>query len=257
MANATGIFLRGSSYYVCIVLPRTHPLRSCYKNGKYVVSLGACTYRESIIRGTIKRAEILGHITAPKQDDSNNQHESMRQPLHGFTLRDVYTRWKQAKPRSMDSLNATKRALNLYEEFTGNPPIQSLIRSQGDGFRAWLQLPERNTASKTAKDRLMWVKLLLNYAYRDLDLLNRHPWEGIELRAIPAMKRRPWTLSELTVLFNQELHTSYRLPISWKAGKDAAYWIPLLGLFTGARLGELVQLRVEDVITDGDELLSI
>ena len=139
MANATGVFLRGSSYYLCIVLPRTHPLRSCYRNGKYVVSLGACSHRESIIRGTVKRAEVLGHITTSKRADGNHQHEGMHQPLHDFTLRDVYARWKQAKPRSMDSLNATKRALNLYEEFTGNPPIQKLARSQGDGFRAWLQ----------------------------------------------------------------------------------------------------------------------
>ena len=144
MANTTGLFLRGSSYYLCVVLPRTHPLRASYKNGKYVISLGACTHRESIIRATIKRAEVLGHLTATKLDQNLTTHEGMHQPHHHFTLRDVYQRWKQAKPRSMDSLNATKRALNLYEEFTGNPPIQSLTRSQGDGFRAWLQQPERN-----------------------------------------------------------------------------------------------------------------
>ena len=31
------------------------------------------------------------------------------------------------------------------------------------------------------------------------------------------------------------------------AGRDAAYWVLLLGLFTGARLGELCQLRTVDV----------
>ena len=35
------------------------------------------------------------------------------------------------------------------------------------------------------------------------------------------------------------------------AGGAAAYWVPLLGLFTGARIGELCQLRVEDVADDG------
>lgn len=90
MANTTGVFLRDSSYYLCVVLPRTHPLRSRYRNGKYVVSLGACSHRESTIRGTVKRAEVLGHITASNHEDSNHQHEGMHQPLHGFTLRDVY-----------------------------------------------------------------------------------------------------------------------------------------------------------------------
>jgi len=258
MANTTGLFLRGSSYYLCVVLPRTHPLRASYKNGKYVISLGACTHRESIIRATIKRAEVLGHLTATKLDQNLTTHEGMHQPHHHFTLRDVYQRWKQAKPRSMDSLNATKRALNLYEEFTGNPPIQSLTRSHGDGFRAWLQQPERNTASKTAKDRLMWVKLLLNYAYRDLDLLARHPWEGIDLRSTPTVRRRPWSESELATLFGQDLHTSYKPPKDWRAGSEAAYWMPILGLYTGARLGELAQLRVIDVIAnEGVPMLSI
>ena len=51
-------------------------------------------------------------------------------------------------------------------------------------------------------------------------------------------------------LFSQPLLTAYQLSTNNKAGKDAAYWIPLLGLYTGARLGELAQLRVIDVHID-------
>jgi integrase len=48
------------------------------------------------------------------------------------------------------------------------------------------------------------------------------------------------------------------LPRDKKAGGIAAYWIPLLGLYTGARVGELAQLRVCDVDTSGDcPVLSI
>lgn len=45
---------------------------------------------------------------------------------------------------------------------------------------------------------------------------------------------------------------------SWKiAGEfvprqSAQFWVPLIGLFTGMRLGEIIQLRVADVkTTDG------
>ncbi|APB98609.1 site-specific integrase [Polynucleobacter asymbioticus] len=160
-------------------------------------------------------------------------------------------RWQRASPRSRDSLNACKRSLKFYEEFTKNPPINELTREQGDRFRSWLQAPERNTASKTARDRLVWIKSLIKYAQVDLGLLQRHPWEGINIKTSPTHKRRPWDASELQTLFGQALHTSYLFPKDWRAGADAAYWIPLLGLFTGARLSELAQLRVKDIFTEG------
>jgi len=159
-------------------------------------------------------------------------------------------RWQRASPRSRDSLNACKRSLKFYEEFTKNPPINELTREQGDGFRSWLQAPERNTASKTARDRLVWLKSLLKYSQVDLGLLQRHPWEGIDIKTTPTHKRRPWDASELKTLFGQALHKSYSFPKDWRSGADAAYWIPLLGLFTGARLSELVQLRVKDICTE-------
>ncbi|WP_411882084.1 DUF6538 domain-containing protein [Polaromonas sp. YR568] len=96
-------------------------------------------------------------------------------------LRDIYTRWKESKPRSADSHNAVLRALSAYEEATDNPPLSQLTRAQGDGFRTWLQHPDRKTSSKTARDKLTWVKSLLRYASRDLELLPKNPWEGLEI----------------------------------------------------------------------------
>jgi hypothetical protein len=56
----TGLFQRGGSYYLRIVLPLNHPLLGQYRNGRWVQTLGPCSHREAVIRGTIKRAEILG-----------------------------------------------------------------------------------------------------------------------------------------------------------------------------------------------------
>lgn len=162
-------------------------------------------------------------------------------------LRDVYPRWKASEPRSPDSHNACLRSLVLFEEFTGNPPLSALTREQGDGFKAWLQHPDRKTTSKTAHDRLTWAKSLLKYACQSLELISRNPWQGLKITHKTTNKRRPWTDEELTTLFTQPLHTAYELPKAKQAGTDAAYWIPLLGLYTGARIGELAQLQVSDV----------
>lgn len=164
------------------------------------------------------------------------------------TLHDVFQLWKGKKVRSDDSLKACDRALGLFEKWSKNTQVQQITRAQGDGFRAYLQT--LGTSSKTAHDRLTWVKSLLVYAYRDLELIPRQPWEGIDIEHRTENKRKPWTAAELQTLFGQPLFTSYRLPKLVNAGADAAYWIPLLGIFTGSRISELAQLQVADIDTD-------
>ncbi|MBT8604891.1 site-specific integrase [Polynucleobacter paneuropaeus] len=250
MANSNGIFKRGSSHYLRVVLPLSHALRHQYKSGRVIVSLGACSYREALTAGAIKRAQIL-EAKDPLIPISKNLAPSSGTPS-SYYLRDIYDRWVKSKPLSNDAINTCMRALLLYEEQTNNPPLHLLTRAQGDGFRAWLQEPERKTSSKTAYDRFTWVKTLLKYAYRDLEAISRHPWEGIELFKETTNQRRPWSAAELQNLFAQPLFQKYELPKDWRCGKDAAYWIPLLGLYTGARLSELAQLRASDILEESD-----
>lgn len=255
MSKSNGIFKRGSSHYLRVVLPQTHPLHNEYKSGRVIVSLGASCYRDALTTAAIKRAQILeSKERAVRQTNTFANKNSLEVNF----LRDIFERWAQSKKRSIDSINSCRRALLLYEEFTGNPPINLLTRADGDGFRSWLQKPERGTSGKTASDRLTWVKSLLKYAYVDLELLARHPWEGINLQSTTETQRRPWSESELQQLFGQELFQEYKLPKEWRAGFDAAYWIPLLGLFSGARISELAQLKISDILVrDGVHVISI
>ena len=170
--------------------------------------------------------------------------------LKPLKLRDVFTRWKVSKTRSEDSVRACERALVLYEEFTKDPELTLLNREQGDGFRAFLIA--KGGASKTASDRLTWVKSLLKYAAQDLELIPRHPWAGLDIESQTTTKRKPWSEAQLSKLFSAPLFTSYALPNEWRAGKDAAYWIPIMALYTGSRVSELAQLRTVDIDAESD-----
>ena len=46
---------------------------------------------------------------------------------------------------------------------------------------------------------------------------------------------------------NFTLFQRYELPVDKNAGADAAYWLPIIGAFTGARITEIAQLLVADV----------
>jgi integrase len=197
------------------------------------------------------RVYRAAHADLVKRDDGDDVQTPQAPAKVAHTapmkLRDVFERWKKTKKRSEDSVRACERALVLFEDHTGDTPLQTITRAQGDDFRSWLQT--LGTASKTAHDRLNWVKSLLVYAYRDLELISRQPWEGIDIEHRTEKPRGPWTDEELKAFFSLPLFTRHELPTTAKAGADAAYWIPLLGLYTGTRVGELCQLRAEDVET--------
>ena len=169
------------------------------------------------------------------------------------TLMDIYARWRKSGQRSQDTQDACLRAVKLCEQCLGQLPIQKLTRAHGDTFRAWLL--EQGGSDKTAHDRFTWVKSLLVYAFRTLEVLTKQPWEGLDIHVTKTQTRRAWRDEELQQLFSQPLFTRYALPTVQKAGADAAYWVPLLGLYTGARISELAQLRIQDIYADGAQTL--
>lgn len=180
-------------------------------------------------------------------------------PAHqSKTLRDVFERWKASgdKPRTDDTMKAMDRALAQFEGQHPRMTLEGITRDMGDAYRAWLR--KECKTPKTARDRLTAIKSLMKYAHRDLKWVPHREWEGLDIKATTTNKRRPWSDAELVKLFGSTVHTAYALPRDAKAGHDAAYWVPLLGLFTGARLGELCQLTPDDVhTTEGIPAITI
>ena len=167
-----------------------------------------------------------------------------------MTLREVFHKWKGSKPRKAPSTRACELALELFESQFGIPPVQHITRAQGDTFRAWLQ--QQGSSSKTARDRFTWIKTLLLYAHRDLEILARQPWARLDITHRTESRRRVWAPDELKAFFSLPIYTAYTVPFTTHAGADAAYWIPLLGLYSGATVSELAQLRTQDIGTNSE-----
>lgn len=165
------------------------------------------------------------------------------------TLRDVYEVWQTSgdSARSADSIAVYGRALKQFEEEHPGLALDGITRAIGDTYRTWLR--ETCKTSKTARDRLGNLKSLLKFAAETLEWIPKQPWVGLDIKTTTTNKRRPWTDAELVTLFSTPLHAAYVLPAALHAGREAAYWLPLLGLYTGTRLGELCQLRTVDVQT--------
>lgn len=176
------------------------------------------------------------------------------------TLRDILAQWLKASPKTHDTEQASYRALGLAEECLGAPLyIHEITRAQGNTFKAWLQEPARGFGPKTARNQLMYVNSLLRFACVELEEIPKNPWQGLAIEVPKTVTRRPWKDEELHQLFSQPLFQAYEVPpLDRSGGGPAAYWIPIIGIYTGARIGELAQLKVSDITEeDGIPVISI
>jgi integrase len=228
-----------------IVLPLDHPLRAERPTGRIVISLGSSNYREAICFGIAKRAEILTGTVLTFENTTPLTARPKGVSSPALSLRELHLRWQAAHHTSEDSSRACLRAINLFEGIFGTVKLAQINRDMGDKFRSWLQ--QQATSSKTARDRLVWVKSLLNYACEDLELIPKNPWRGLDIKAHTEAPRQPWSDEFLTKLFSHPIWTEGLIPKDTKAGGLAAYWLPMLGLYSGARCSELCQLLTDDI----------
>jgi integrase len=169
-------------------------------------------------------------------------------PTELLMLRDVLTLWsnKGKRPR-LKTIETATRVVEQFEEVCGNPPLQQLTRQHGLQFRDWLLA--QGVAPRTAADRFGYVSRLIRFEMMEQARITVNPWgtiriEGSKERVTVRKAIKP---EPMKVLFSLPLFQTYELPPQKAAGRDAAYWIPILGAYTGARVTELAQLLTSDI----------
>ncbi|WP_147366987.1 DUF6538 domain-containing protein [Aurantiacibacter zhengii] len=101
------------------------------------------------------------------------------------------------------------------------------------------------------------AKAFFRWAKEEEGILTENPAADVRWQSIPnantTIKRRPFSEMELATLFGSPLFTgSKSAHRRFQPGDvvvaDAKYWIPILGYYSGMRLGEIVQLHLSDVV---------
>jgi integrase len=78
---------------------------------------------------------------------------------------------------------------------------------------------------------------------------------GFEISAADREPYEPFNAAELSLLFTSPIYAEGERPIGGRG--DAAYWLPVLSLYTGARRTELAQLTLDDVKRSPDGIWFI
>ena len=192
------------------------------------------------------------------------------------SLRAGYEGWKKSRNPSPTTLREFNYAIDRFVELHGDMEVVKITRRHVLRLREALQeLPVRRSgkllnatlpqlvewsqqhprapkvSNATVNKLLGGVQAVTLWA-RDNGLISDDvPWaDPFANMRLPEDKpaREPWQLEELRLLFTSPVFTKDARPAAGRG--EAAFWLPLLGLFTGARLGELAPLTAADVTTD-------
>lgn len=213
---------------------RTFPLRVQYTQQR----------RELMGLNAAPAPHALAHPQAPQQPAV---------PTNGKKISDAYDAWVSIRQKPERTQQAYKRRADQFVSLMGDLPLDTVSRTKGielrDKLQAWAI--EKGKTATTADNILASLRALFNVA-RDKGWLTGNPLERlhVEIGGKESEGREPWTKEELGLIFSDPLWTKNSIPTDKKAGKEAAYWMPLIACYTGARITEIAQLWTDDIATE-------
>ncbi|KWT64849.1 hypothetical protein APY04_3089 [Hyphomicrobium sulfonivorans] len=192
------------------------------------------------------------------------------------TLSAAYEGWKKARPPVASTDREFYNAIQRFIELHGDMRIEDIRRSHVREYREALQMipvrrsgPLRNAklpelvkwaTERPAAPRLQpssvnkllgGMQAIVVWGYDNGFIPDDKIWADPFARMrVDEPEPDPvlWNTDQLKQLFGSSVFTEGDRPDG--GGGEAAYWMPLLALFTGARQSELAALTADDVETD-------
>lgn len=164
-------------------------------------------------------------------------------PKSEDTLQHLLSYWKQQARPAIRSAEAASYAIEGLTTLIGNKPASKITKADVVSYK---DKRIETVSPETVQKDLNLIKAIFNCAVRNAKL-TANPAEGVIAPAIKGKKkpRVPFSLEELQRIFTSNIYSQSYRP---KGGAgEASFWLPLMALFTGARLTELGQLLIEDI----------
>jgi integrase len=168
-------------------------------------------------------------------------------------LSDTIDIWKRLKNPAPATVEIYEGAVRRFETRYPQEHVETVNGKQMVDYIDWLQA-EKLSAKSIEKEHGA-IRALLNIA-KSRRWIAENPASGLLLPSGTGKKVRSYTVDELRSIFASPVFVAGERP---KAGKgEAAYWVPLLLLFTGARREEICQLTTDRIRnTEGVTYLAI
>jgi integrase len=164
-----------------------------------------------------------------------------------LTLKELFEDWRDAiKDRNPTSVKAVLACITEFDTFMQSKSPLDYKRNDLKEYSTHLEI--KGNKGKTIGKKIGFLSTIFNYAVDEEKLLSNPA--SMLIKSKPGASKRtrlPYSISDIQKILGSKIFTQGFRP---KAGAgEAVVWLPLLGLVTGARLEELAQLLVEDVVT--------
>jgi integrase len=228
-------------------------------------------------------AVLSAHVKALKDIDRRNGGEPVDTPqipevlaesgVIGGTLRDAFAGWDKERERPADTVHEYKRAVEMFIQLHGDLPVAAIKKSHARLYREALQevpqrrsgelrkatLPELSAFGRkhpeapkvspgTINKQLGAVQAVAVWGSANgvipEDTAWADPFAKMRVQGEQS-ERTSFENPDLKLLFAAPVFTEHKYPEGGRG--PAAFWLPLLSLFNGARQTELASLTVADV----------
>jgi len=185
--------------------------------------------------------------------------------------KEAYLREKQLSGSFKDDTDKTySQCIELLIEVLGDISLKELVAQKARKFKETItRLPANKSKNKkyrnksiseiikmddvqpmsvrTANNYLGNISSFIEWSRRN-NYLEMNYFSGlkIKIKQRDSEEKDAFTLEDLTKIFYPDEYLKYTV----NKRKNAYYWIPLIGVFTGARLTEISQLHLNDVKRD-------
>ena len=247
------------------------------------IDAGSDLYRQAglaMLRGNVRAHEML-------LERQSGKLVSAPQPRvdKGPRLSEAFATWKAggkvkgARQPSSRTLLEAEHAVRRFMEWHGDLRLGDIDKAKARDFRDALmkvrtrlprkliKLPIRdllkldlsdlptahaNTINKSLSILSAIVAHVMREGKMDRMPSYANPFQGIKLSVDDreAEGRGIFEAADLKAIFSTPVYRSGSRPMG--GGGEAAFWLPLIALFTGARQSELAQLRIEDLRQDSE-----
>lgn len=194
-------------------------------------------------RAELKRAREA--LEAAKVKPEQQKVAAQAAAASGSTSLDsIVDRWAAERRVSAKGVDTHRAVARWFVQRIGEMPVERITKRDVLAFKD--KLIAEGASLANVKVKLTRLRTLLNYAASN-DVIPENPGKDVVVILSDAdkTKRRPFDLASLKAIFESPVYAEDARPTEGRG--EAAYWLPLLALYTGARLEELGQLRPGDV----------
>ena len=183
-----------------------------------------------------QRDEAINRLITPSEREAHRLHTSTEKPKVRLSTALAMYLDTHSKGSQRKFAQGTTLALQITMAALGDLPLSDITRT--DARRVRDAIPG---TTGTKRRRLRTINAVFNKAISEFGLSLKNPFHQLEVpnEGLDTTDRIPFTIPELQVISE-----------ACRAKDDDIRWIIAMQVETGARLGEIVGLRVGDMFTN-------